>query len=302
LQQFGIVLSYFVFVNSSLEVGLAGTGVTVPPWVVIMVMALLQIPFCILPSLERLRPTILLGTIICSLGLLWIIGFLFVTLAQDGIDTTCVALNQKSWPLAVGSSVFAFEGSAALALPVHNTIQPALREAGAKVYVGTVAGIVVMYLTIGSTGYFDFGDATETVIINSMPANWTTQVVRGMFAFMVFFTFPFQLFPASTIVADLVLGKRGQNANLGMLFRAVLVLILGLTGYFLKDSLDHLTALIGSLLGIPLSFMFPAAIHWQLAEQTWITQTRSVMFLLFGFGAMIFTGYTTISTWGGSHS
>lgn len=296
LQSSGVVLSYFIFVASSVR----GAGVDVDAWIIILVMAILEVPLCILMRLEKLRPTIMLAVAAAALSLAWIVAYMVAEVTEHGLADKTEAF-QPTWNLAVGSAVFCFEGSAVLALPVHNTVKPELQARAPKVFVGTVAGIVAFYICSGSLGYLLYGPDVQTIIFNSFPQVWTTQAVRVAFGLVTFLTLPIALFPVSTTVHAATLGSDAK-LPLACALRIAEVFFLALVSYSLRDALDHLTALIGALFGIPLSFMFPALIHWHLAEQTRLSRSRNGFLIVFGFVAMIFSAYTTISTWSDSKS
>jgi len=292
----GIALTYYVFIASTLR----EVGLTVQPWVVMMLMALLEIPLALLSHLEKLAPILILATVFCGMAWVGILIQLLVKLAEDGVDPSCVGFNPHSYTLVVGASVFSYEGSAALALPVHKAARIDLQTRAPALYVGTVAVIVVLYTAFAGAGYFVYGEHVPVIIIQALPSGWFAVTARLLYTFMVYFTFPFQLFPASTILMARFM--RDQQTAKVMVMRGLLVILLGAAAIVLAGALDHLTALIGSILGIPLCFVFPALIHMNLMPQTLLTLVRNGFLIVMGVITMIFTTVVTIRTWGQSQS
>uniref|UniRef100_A0A7S3NFV1 Amino acid transporter transmembrane domain-containing protein n=1 Tax=Aureoumbra lagunensis TaxID=44058 RepID=A0A7S3NFV1_9STRA len=82
----------------------------------------------------------------------------------------------------------------------------------------------------------------------------------------------------------------------GNLARAILVLLLAAVSVLQVHSLDRLVALIGGLLGIPLAFIYPVAIHLKLVPEARFRYVN-VLCIIIGLGLGLACTVVTMATW-----
>ena len=80
---------------------------------------------------------------------------------------------------------------------------------------------------------------------------------------------------------------------LGTLARTGLVLALAVLSAVLVNDLGLIVSIIGSLIGVPLTFIFPAMIHWKLLKPTGFT--TKVHFVVIGAGILMCIASTSIT-------
>jgi hypothetical protein len=105
-----------------------------------------------------------------------------------------------------------------------------------------------------------------------------------VYSLAIVLTFPLQLHEAVTAISDMVTescpGMRGADGALnnksswirGSLARTALVTVLAGVSIIVVNDLPLLVSVIGSLLGVPLAFIFPSMIYWRLVNPSGLVQ------------------------------
>ena len=135
--------------------------------------------------------------------------------------------------------------------------------------------------------------------------------LRSHWKQQVIFTFPLQAYPALEIISRTVQPLiscsnqyNGTSKKLSSTSRNIIssitVLLLSIVAIVEMESLGHVVSLVGSLLGLPIAFVFPPLIHNRLVEDPskW-TWGRFFNYLVAGLGlsGMVFATYTTLASW-----
>lgn len=161
--------------------------------------------------------------------------------------------------IAFGQMVYAFEGIAVI-LPIEKRMKD--KESFPWVMRVTAALIIVLYTTFGIIGYFTFGSKTAATITLNLPKLAVYDALQGMFAIVIYVTYPVQFFVAVDIFKPL-LEERFDNKHI-LTAEYVLRVMLVLITFFLAitiPQLDNFMALIGSFCGALVALVLPPILH-----------------------------------------
>jgi proton-coupled amino acid transporter len=197
-----------------------------------------------------------------------------------------------------------FEGSITLCIPLQEALQDA--EAEMKfpvVYNQTISSIVLFYTFFGFICWSAFGDDVSTVLTTSLPEGVLATSVQLAYSIAVIFTFPLQIFPALEIIVHVVERRlpgdiEGDTFQLTSYQRSIVttlvIITLSIIAVVEMDNLGKVVALMGSLLGCPLAFVFPPLIHSKIVPNA-PRSNQSISCI--GILAMIGATSITLATW-----
>ena len=138
----------------------------------------------------------------------------------------------------------------------------------------------------------------------SLPPSTLATTVQIAYSLAVLFTFPLQNFPSVEILnasfQKLFDLKSGPEviASRRKVLTSIVIGVLAVVANLAMDDLDKVVSLMGSLLGIPLAFVFPPLIQIKLDSHLarWRKKAnRTVSFL--GVLAMLISTTTTVQEW-----
>jgi proton-coupled amino acid transporter len=327
LMQTGVCLTYLIFVPQNLHssaVQLLGhTRFPSSPTLWLLVMVGIQIPLSFIRDIRKLTPTNLAANCLILYGLLTCLGFAMKESATTQAGPTVAAeptwgpaRNAWShfthltpfapdWFLFIGTAVLLFEGSITLLVPLQEAVATEeQRERFPAVYRRTILSIVTFYFFFGITCWMAFGDTVRTVMTTSLPVGTLSTTVQLAYSIAVIFTFPLQNFPALEIVTRTLLPHHHhRRPPKGCWMQrnwisSCLVMLLAVVAACTMESLDKVVSLMGSLLGCPIAFVFPAIIHNQLdaslsTSRRWTNRVVASL----GVVAMVLASITTLMTW-----
>lgn len=324
-QQCGVCLTYLVFVatNARELYHYLRPHVKAPSlaWFC-LAQVVVYVPLCCVRDVQNFAYTNLVANCLIVYSLIVLAAFASASVSHESFEDLQL-FNPNAFYLFIGTSAFIYEGAAALVVPLQEAVREDLQEHFAPLFLKTAGGIVCLYIMFGIVNWAAYGSHTQTVLTVNLPrGNWKASV---QFAYLlaVVFTFPLQLFPAIQIFKSLVHKlqsiSRRRNAGyapvdakllpgprnrlpkhraLGNCARAILVLALAGISILEVHSLDKLVALIGGLLGIPLAFIYPMAIHLKLVPDAPLHKRRFNRVGI-AIGAVLSVACTavTIATW-----
>ena len=164
-----------------------------------------------------------------------------------------------------------------------------------------------------------FGNDVNTVLTTSLPEGTLATMVQLAYSVAVIFTFPLQIFPALEIIVHSV--EQRLSTNGGILFTtdspasfssaakvpvelsreqrfwvaSIVIVVLSIIAIVEMDNLGRVVSLMGSLLGVPLAFIFPPLIHNKIVPTA--PKRMNLGIALAGFLAMVGATFTTLATW-----
>jgi solute carrier family 36 (proton-coupled amino acid transporter) len=323
LMQSCVCLTYLIFVpqNLSTAVHLLWGGVPIAPEWFLILMIIIQVPLSFIQDIRKLTATNLLANLLILYGLIVCIALSLQMMTSDTDSTTNdnnrtpirIIVDRlgnlepfgNSWFLFIGTSVFMFEGSITVLVPLQEAVFTEKDRARfPDVNRNTILCIIAFYIFFSVTCWMALGDDVRTVLTTSLPPGMAATTVQLAYSVAVIFTFPLQNYPALEITSRsvIVVAKRGRwdvsKATLHNVTGTFLVLALAVVAVTTMDSLDRVVSFLGGLLGCPVAFIFPPLIHLRLAGNAGTLsskrKTMNVVVSLMGVVAMVLSTTTTL--------
>ncbi|KAJ1723051.1 hypothetical protein LPJ53_002574 [Coemansia erecta] len=269
-------------------------------WVALQLLA--YVPLAWVRRIKHFAPFAVAANAFIMLGLAYVLAFDVGELATHGVSPDVVAVNTARFPLLVGTSVFAFEG-VTLVIPVVDSM--ANKQRFPQVLTRALGVCVVAFVAIGALSYLALGDSVDAVVLVNLPPVAPTFAVQLLYSLAIMMSVPLQLFPAVRILEAAVFpralsGKRNAGVKWRKnFFRALVVLMVALVAVVGADRLDNFIAIIGAFSCTPLSFIYPAALHYRITAGRW-TRAKDVCLALVGSVILVYVTYIGIASWGSS--
>lgn len=294
--QCGDCVTYFIFVaENARSVLAAALGPRRAPSMgaLILGMAVAEAPLSLTRRLQRLHVLNSLGNALVAAALLTIAAYALKMLADEGPrdDVTYAFAPLGSTLTFAGITVFAFEGTAVIVIPVCAAASPKHRHKLTRVVVGTVAAVAVAYCCFGAVCYLAFGDRVDVVVSESLPPGfWPGGAVRAVYVLVVLLTFPLQLFPVTDMMSKTGRPRVAAASRVALVF--------GLAGLALafRHRLDHVVALLGALACAPLGLVVGPWMHLAVA-QTRTARALDWFSIAVGVAIAVATTANAVATW-----
>lgn len=204
MSQMGFSSSYVVFVAENFKhVADAIFGETYGVALYIFLQPLLFIPLSLTRRIGKLGIAALVADFFILLGLIYI--YLQTSLHLVGNGPSPVKLfKHDTWPLFIGTAVFAYEGIGLL-IPIQESMaQPELFD---RLLLVVIVITTVVFTTLPSLAYLAYGETVKTVILMNFPENAASLIVQLLYAIAILLSTPLQLFPAIKIVENYLFSK-----------------------------------------------------------------------------------------------
>ena len=298
----GFCCAYYIFVAQNLRdlvMIVSDCAWVLPDWVFLIVQFCIYVPLSWIRKIKHFSATSLIADVFIMAGLGYIFYYDLIQIASYGVAHDIVWINLKSFPLFVGTALFAFEGIC-LILPIAESMDKP--EKFGKVLTLCVVTIGVIFVSIGASGYSSFGNKVGTIVFLNLPKSSTFVVfLQFIYALAIILSFPLCVYPAIRITEQAIFGmSTGRSSNLVKwqknLYRGCLVLFLAAVAFLGSSNLDKFVSLVGCFACIPLSFIYPALFHYHTAKTKW-TRIKDIGIVFFGILAMVYTTYVTIEQW-----
>lgn len=221
-------------------------------------------------------------------------------LIQDLPSTRSVRAvgDLSNLPLYFGTAVYAFEGIGII-LPIKKDMSEPDALGGKVGVLNTSMTIVsALYTAVGFFGYLKFGDFVQSNIALNLDRTPANEVIRIMFAFAIFLSYPLQFYVPFNILWPVLVEKydlRGRSMDIRIqeyLLRGILVTLTFCLAAVVPK-LDLFISLVGAFSSSCLALIFPPLIQtlvfWDAdqcrsARVAWIIKNL----LIFIFGLLIF--------------
>jgi proton-coupled amino acid transporter len=309
LMQFGVCLTYLIFVPQNLrECTFAMTGIIVPKVYFLVLMLLIEIPLGWIKDIRKLTPTNVVATMLIAYGLVAVLGLAFVVgFSSNDTETELVFTENirnlpawtDTWFIFVGTSFFMMEGSITLLVPLQEAVFLAEeKKMFPKINQVVTSWICVFYVVFSLVCVTAFGDGISTAMTASLHGSLAT-TVQFAYSVAVILTFPLQAFPAMQVASKAILGERSQNHSIRRsVLATLLILLLGVIAVLAIDYLGNVVSILGSLFGIPLALVFPPLLHNVLVkDSSSTTKWMNYGVVVIGFLAMGAASFATIVSW-----
>lgn len=329
--QFGVCLTYLIFVPQNLSESARSLGYYVPKQAFLIAMLALEIPLCWIRDIRRLAPFNIVATLLIGFGLASVLyialfdgnvesigGSYYVNATSTGEAESPAQLGlaeevarlpsiNDTWLLFVGTSFFCFEGSITLLVPLQEAVYSHTdRERFPRVNNQVISWVVIFYMFFAIVCWASFGDKVQTALTASLPQGLLSTFVQVAYSVAVIFTFPLQAFPALEVVMrknsgkDMVVSNESESVThyKRNITTSIIICLLGVVAILAIDYLGNVVSLLGSLVGIPIALIYPPLIHNKLVKDSSKT-TRMMNYCLsmVGFFAALIASYTTIMSW-----
>eukprot|EP00581_Thalassiosira_minuscula_P002304 CAMPEP_0183747528 /NCGR_PEP_ID=MMETSP0737-20130205/67311_1 /TAXON_ID=385413 /ORGANISM="Thalassiosira miniscula, Strain CCMP1093" /LENGTH=561 /DNA_ID=CAMNT_0025983241 /DNA_START=86 /DNA_END=1768 /DNA_ORIENTATION=- len=304
LLQFGVCLTYFIFVPQNLyEATKVLFGVEVNILVFIVAMVVIEVPMSWIRDIRKLTPFNVLATFLIAFGLASCLLIATWEIAKDPNSNYVDRLlalppaNKDTWYLFIGTAFYEFEGCITLIVPLQEAV---FREEDKKKFPSMnqaiTTWIVAFYMFFSLTCWAAFGESVKSALTASLPPGLFSAIVQLAYSIAVIFTFPLQAFPALEVVFHHAVGGRSDPSEATKLntMSSIIVCLLAVVAYSAIDYLGNVASLLGSLVGIPIALICPALMHNKLVKNA-PTSIRRMNYLVAGVG-VIATGVTTFTT------
>ncbi|KAJ2033273.1 hypothetical protein GGI08_006841 [Coemansia sp. S2] len=300
--QIGFCSAYTIFVATNMRDlwnSVTDCRFNYSPTFWVMAQLLAYIPLAWVRRIKQFAPFALAANVFIMLGLGYVLAFDVSSISLHGL-ADIVQYNPLRFPLLVGTAVFAFEG-VTLVIPVIDSM--AHQEKFSAVLTTALSVCIVVFVGIGSLSYMALGDSVETVILLNLPSGTPTVLVQLFYSLAIMLSVPLQLFPAARILESGIFPRSSGKGNTVVkwqknAFRTLMVLVIAMIAIFGADQLDNFIAIIGAFSCTPLSFIFPAALHYQIHPGKRWTRIKDVALAVVGFVILVYVTYVGIISWG----
>lgn len=251
ISQMGFVSAYTVFVAENLRafvIAVSESNLNLPTMLFIVMQIPILTPLALYRNLTKLSLTALIADAFILIGIVYLFGQESAVLLEKGIAKDVVLFNSKSYPLFMGTAVFAFEGIG-LIIPVMESMKEP------KKFPYVLSGVMVVLTSLfagsGFLGYAAFGSQIKTVVISNLPQDDKfVQIVQFLYSIAILLSIPLQLFPAVRIMEAGLFVRSGKFSNKVKwkknLFRLLIVFICIVVSILGANDLDKFVSLIGS--------------------------------------------------------
>ncbi|KAF4659812.1 neutral amino acid transporter [Perkinsus chesapeaki] len=267
IAQLGANIAYLIFIANSLY-----THFGVPLQSSLCWSVVLLLPLCCMRSVKKFSVFSLIGIISMVIGLIaavyWGVSSVIGN-SDHKPQYESPALQGANWhtyPLFLGIASLSFEGVAAMALPIENSMADPSKF---KNVLGcAVLLILVLNLWFASTmvvAVSEFRQDVPGVITEAMPSGApVSQLVSVCLSLELLFTYPgnaiplFKLFERSRF-STRTFGDMSRSSRIicFSIIRIIVVAFTGVTAFLLSDYFDIFLSLVGSVANASILFVFP---------------------------------------------
>ncbi|KAJ3395629.1 neutral amino acid transporter, partial [Chytridiales sp. JEL 0842] len=209
VSQAGFCCAYYIFVGQNLRdlvMIVSDCQWILPDWFFIVAQLAIYIPLAWVRRIKHFSITSLIADVFILMGLAYILYYDLTVLATTGPAKDIVWINFQSFPLFVGTAMFAFEGIC-LILPIAESMKNP--EKFGEVLTYCVLSIGTIFVVIGSMGYLTFGSKVETVVFLNLPkGSPVVESLQFVYAIAIMLSFPLCVYPSIRISETALFGLR----------------------------------------------------------------------------------------------
>ncbi|KAJ1729666.1 hypothetical protein LPJ61_003408 [Coemansia biformis] len=304
LAQLGFCCAYVIFVATNMRdlwntVTACKRQLSLETWIVVQL--LIYVPLSFVRKIKKFASLSMVGNLFILIGL----GYLFVydlwLIAKRG-PAEVVQFNPSKFPLLVGTAAFSYEGIS-LVIPIVESMERKDKFRG--VLTASLVICAGLFVLIGALSYLAFGNDVETVILLNLPNGTTwTLGVQLLYSLAIIMSVPLQLFPAIRIIEAGMFTRSGKgNPTVKWqknMFRTLLVVFIIVVAIFGAERLDNFIAIVGAAACLPLSFLYPAMLHYRALADTWWVRAKDLVLAAVALLGLVYVTFISINTWGTS--
>ncbi|KAJ2954653.1 hypothetical protein O0L34_g2948 [Tuta absoluta] len=267
ITQLGFCCVYIVFIANNIKMICDQYGITIDLSIHMIFVVVPVLVSCMVRNLKYLTPFSTIANVLMAVG----VSVVVYEAAQD-LPPVADRHYIASWnqlPLYFGTAIYAFEGIG-LVLPLKNEMRrPELFQKPLGVLNVGMVIVGTIFITVGFLGYLKWGDdVAGSLTLNLRPGHVLSNVVQGVIAIAMLFTYPLQFYVPVKITWPALQKRLGAASPVAkeLGYRALLVLLT----FILAESIPELglfISLVGAVSSVALALVFPPLIEMVMASQ-----------------------------------
>lgn len=273
-------------------------------WVLILIQLPILTPLTWIRKIQTFGWTSLTANVFIACGLLGILIYSGVEWKESTATMDVTMYNSKSFPLFLGTAVYAYEGIG-MVVPIYDSLSIQGQRRFPFTLTLTLLVIAGVYIIVGLVPYLYVSGIQHAVLQDAITLNlprvWWTYVILAAYCVALVFSYPLMLFPAVKIlergVASYLWNAASDEKWKRNMFRTAIVAATLLVSYLGSSQLTNLVSLVGCFCCTPLAFIFPALFHYRLVGGSLCMRLSNIVIAIFGIAVFIFSTYQAIATW-----
>uniref|UniRef100_A0A1B6LF36 Amino acid transporter transmembrane domain-containing protein n=1 Tax=Graphocephala atropunctata TaxID=36148 RepID=A0A1B6LF36_9HEMI len=255
-------------------------------------------------NLKLLTPVSLLANILMVVALSFCFYYIFAGGSFKYEETNLVS-SPKTWPLFVGTVLFALEAVGVMIALEHNMGTPQHFLGKKGIFPWCLFVVIALYLGVGFFGYVKYGKGVEETIFAALPKDeGLALTAEGIYAIAIYGTHPLQCYVSLEILWGNYIVKHIKNENLEFYVEYSLrtaAVFITFVGAVLIPHVDIMISLVGafclSTLGMAFPFLLELCTLWpdQLGCCYYIL-FKDIFFILMGVVVLILGTYVSLYT------
>lgn len=271
----------------------------------IVLQVLVYVPITYFRRIQKLATASLLANLFILVGLIVTCVFAGQEMSQaksDGrnLPTLDFWFRGEGFHVYFGTALYTFEGIG-LVVPITQSMRRPEKFTLATVLSMLVT--IVIYLTVASVGAFAYGKDASVIILENLPVDPAVITVHFFYIFAIVLSWGLVAYPAIEIIEKMCLpNARGRYSVLDKwkknTLRSSIVLLTAAISYFTLDHFGTILTVIGCFACVPLSFIYPAMLHYKVIGPKHVkARIFDICLGVFGAVAMIVAFALMIVQW-----